>query len=93
MTASRSKSSTERGFDEEVGRRITLLRRQQRLTQRKLAKSVGISTARLYGYEVGDVRCPPIYLRKISDVLRVPVGYLIPEVQEIQDYLKLPAKC
>jgi transcriptional regulator with XRE-family HTH domain len=67
-------------FDDALGRRIAVTRKALGMKAKNLAKSAGISDARLYGYETGRVGCPPVILSKLSAALGVSVNALVPKL-------------
>ena len=68
------------------GKRIVELRKKQGLTQAALARSIGISRSALSLYEI-EKREPDIEtLNKLASLFKVPVGYILGNEQEINDY-------
>jgi len=81
MGARGGKSEFERRFDEEVGRRVTELRKQQGFSGVEFARALKILPAQLYAYEIGITRLSPMRLRMIAGRCGVDVGSLIPKLK------------
>ena len=69
--------------------RIRELRKEIGITQEQLAKLLNINRATLSRYESGEIDPPSSQLQRISDVLHVPVDYLLGYVNDPFFYLDL----
>ena len=56
---------------------LKLLRKQNQLTQKEIAKQLGVSVQCYQGYETGYRQPTPDMLCKIADILGVSVDYLL----------------
>jgi transcriptional regulator with XRE-family HTH domain len=65
--------------DFHVGRRIKELRRNQGLTQKHVARSIGVTGAQFHRYEVGATRVATSRLMAIAGVFGVRPEYLMSE--------------
>jgi transcriptional regulator with XRE-family HTH domain len=72
------KELEERNFIVAMGARICKLRRECGLRPIELARSIGVSRALLYSYEIGETNCPAYRLQQIAERLEVDVRVLIP---------------
>lgn len=63
--------------DRDIGSRIRKVRMALEMSQMKLAEMVGVSFQQIQKYESGANKVSIERLRKISDVLNVPIGYFI----------------
>ena len=64
--------------DLHVGRRIRGKRRALGLSVDTLAGALGVEASRIEAYERGTERVPPDHLVRLSEILGVPVSYLVP---------------
>lgn len=64
-------------FFKELGERIARLRKEQGLSQRKLASLLGLSQQIVASYETGERRIPVWRLLNLSEVLGVDVEKLL----------------
>lgn len=62
--------------DVEVGRRVRVLRLQQRLSQTELANHLGVSFQQVQKYENGTNRISAGRLEQIAELFKVPVATL-----------------
>ena len=60
-----------------LGDRIRILRKEKRLTQKQLAKMLGVQNSIISFYEVGDRMPSPEILVKLAAVLHVSTDYLM----------------
>lgn len=72
-------SSDERAFFIDLGARIARLRKEEGITQVKLAEQLGTSQQTITAYEVGRRRVPVSSLPKIAKLLGVSIEELIGE--------------
>lgn len=75
------KTDEEKQFDILVGRLIQEAREARGMRSGELAAAVGITSSRLYHYEVGNVRCSPYRLELLALALNTRVELLIPKIQ------------
>ena len=61
----------------EFGRRLKKMRKERGLTQEELAEALNISTPHLGNIEIGKRGISIKLLIKVSDVLNVPVDFLL----------------
>ncbi|MEO0639418.1 MAG: helix-turn-helix transcriptional regulator [Bacteroidota bacterium] len=82
-----------------LGQRITEIRKQKRLSQSALGKSVGTSGDVIGRYERGDIKPSIEVVLKIAEVLEVSVDYLVGNtsleldkslLKRIEDLSKMP---
>ena len=66
-----------------LGQRIAALRKDNGMTQQKLASALGISQQTLAHYEVGRLRIAVAMLSHLADILSVSVEVLIAEDNNI----------
>ncbi len=64
-------------FFQQLGQRVTTLRKEQHLTQVQLAKILGISQQHMASFEKGIRKIPVSMLPKLSQVFAVPVESLL----------------
>ena len=63
-------------MEENIITRLTEIRREKRISQKKLASLAGVSVATVQGYEQGKF-CPrPYTLKRLCDALGIPVSAL-----------------
>ena len=62
-------------IDAKIGRRLTLRRRQLKISQTTLGKTVGVTYQQIQKYESGKNRIPSGRLVQIARVLSVPVTW------------------
>ena len=75
-------------FKERLGKKITLLRNQQKLSQNKLAAKLNIRQQTLCAYEQGRVSISAETLVKICHVLDAPLSWFLPSVKQYGDVIK-----
>ena len=61
---------------------IKLLRNDANLTQKEMAKKLGVSLSSLQKYEYGDFKPSSDILKKMSEVFKVPVAVIL----NVDDY-------
>ena len=71
-----------------LGQKIKSNRRQQRLTQASLSKSLGVSRASIANIERGLQRVSIFLLARIAQKLQQPVHSFIPQLAEAQKMLE-----
>lgn len=64
-------------YDRQIGERLKFFRKKRGLTQAALSKLMGVSAQQLQKYEIGKNRISASRIRHISEVLDVPVHYLL----------------
>lgn len=64
-------------INNELGHRITELRKQKGWSQTELANKVGVSYPQMSRYEIKGVQPPADVIKKISDVFGTTVDYLV----------------
>ena len=62
--------------------KIRLLRKEQKISQQKLADYLGITQATLSGWETGKYEIDNVNLSKIADYFGVTTDYLLDRVEE-----------
>lgn len=67
----------EKEYLEKLGERIEMLRKEQKLTQVKLAEMIGTKSPQIGRLERGETNCTIIVLRKISENLGISVSELV----------------
>ncbi|MEE1219677.1 MAG: helix-turn-helix transcriptional regulator [Ruminococcus sp.] len=60
-----------------IGERISEQRKKLRISQSELAEKLGKSLRTVQKYESGEIDMPISVLQEISDILKVPINYLI----------------
>lgn len=70
---------SEAQFNERLGTRLRLLRKEARRTQRELAEAVGITPAQLSQIEMGKTATTTWTLARIAGVLRAPLARVFEE--------------
>lgn len=68
-------------FDILIGKRISLLRKERKVTLKDLAKEMGITYQQLQKYETGENRTPISRLIKICSFLGVSIQFFLSEVE------------
>ena len=58
-------------------KRITMLRKEQQLTQAQLAQKLGVGRTTVNGYEQGIISPPPDKIKMMSEIFDVTTDYLI----------------
>lgn len=58
-------------------KRITMLRKEQQLTQAQLAQKLGVGRTTVNGYEQGIIAPPPDKIKMMSEIFDVTTDYLI----------------
>ena len=58
-------------------KRITMLRKEQKLTQAQLAQKLGVGRTTVNGYEQGIIAPPPDKIKMMSEIFDVTTDYLI----------------
>lgn len=66
-----------RAFFRAMGKRISVLRKEQGMTQAELARALGVAQQTVFAYELGDRRVSVFILDKLAKVLDVPVEELM----------------
>ena len=61
----------------DLGKTIQALREQKGMSQKELAKRIGVSTGAIGNYEIGLRRPKFEHLEAIADIFNVPLGLLI----------------
>ena len=74
-----------------IGDRIKAARREKKISQKELAKRIGMSAQQLGQYENGLHVLSITKLLKIAEELQVPCGELLPEIQF--RYAEFPEVC
>lgn len=69
-----------------IGQRIRDLRKQKRMSQTELAKSVGVSQTTVTAWETGKAEPSSSAVAKLADIFNVTTDYLLgrPNKQEIK---------
>ena len=61
----------------DFGKRLKLIRRKQKITQKELATALNLAQSTIANYE-NNIRFPgELHLRQLSDTLNVSVDYLL----------------
>ncbi len=68
-----------REFDEELGKRLKLLRHSRRMSMDNLGACIGVCGQQIHKYEIGESRMPPARLAACARMFGVPVGYFFGE--------------
>jgi transcriptional regulator with XRE-family HTH domain len=66
-----------RAYFRALGAHITVLRKEQGMTQAELARALGVSQQTVFAYELGDRRVSVLILAKLSKVFGTPVEELM----------------
>ncbi len=77
--------------DKQIGSRVRSLRRAQLLTQRQLAKQIGVSYQQVQKYETGHSRISISMLLKLAQVLGAPVNALYETAVAVPNATKVVA--
>lgn len=76
MTAPRIKAES-RAYFRALGAHISVLRKEQGMTQAELARAIGVSQQTVFAYELGDRRISVLILAKLARTFGVPVEELM----------------
>ena len=66
-----------RAYFRALGAHISVLRKEQGMTQAELARALGVSQQTVFAYELGDRRVSVLILAKLAKVFGVPVEELM----------------
>src|SRR5688572_17912510 len=66
-----------RAYFRALGAHISILRKEQGMTQAELARALGVSQQTVFAYELGDRRVSVLILGKLAKVFGVPVDDLM----------------
>ncbi len=69
-------------YDRLIGERLKFFRKKRGLTQASLSKLVGVSPQQLQKYEIGKNRISASRIKHMSEVLDVPVHFLLTDPKE-----------
>lgn len=69
-------------YDRVIGERLKFFRKKRGLTQAALSKLLGISPQQLQKYEIGKNRVSASRIKHISEVLDVPINFLMNDPKE-----------
>jgi len=72
--------TTKDPYDRDVGRRVKLRRLELGLSQTDLADALGLTFQQVQKYEKGANRIGAGRLKRIADILKVPVSFFFDEV-------------
>lgn len=61
----------------EIGKLIKIARKEAKLTQKELAKQMGLSRMMISRYEVGINNIPLVQLQKIAEILKKSLAYFL----------------
>ena len=67
------------GFDRQVGLRLQLARKEQRMTQQELARRIGLPRPSYANIESGRQRIPLDVVWRAAVALGIPIAALVPE--------------
>lgn len=70
-----------------AGQKMKRLRKQQKMSQARLAELVGTTPATISRWESGDVKIPLARLQKVANVLNVSVSELMPDASDPREQL------
>jgi len=70
-------ANDDRTFYEKLGTRIANFRKENHITQVKMAKELGVSQQQIASFEAGRVKIPVALLPKLSRVLATPVEEIL----------------
>ena len=74
-------------FQELFGQRVKACRRNKGATQFSLAENLRVSRAKLANIEAGTQRTSVLLLARLSKILEIPVGDLVPSLSEAETLL------
>ena len=66
-----------RAYFRALGAHITVLRKEQGMTQAELARALGVSQQTVFAYELGDRRVSVLIVAKLAKVFDMPVEELM----------------
>lgn len=66
-----------------LGQRIAFLRKQKKISQRALAKMLGLSQSAIAKYERDDSEPDILSLKKMSQIFNVTIDYLVSDDKDI----------
>jgi transcriptional regulator with XRE-family HTH domain len=66
-----------RAYFRALGSHISVLRKEQGMTQAELARTLGVSQQTVFAYELGDRRVSVLMLVKLAKIFGVPVENLM----------------
>lgn len=66
-----------RAYFKALGAHISVLRKEQGMTQAELARAIGVSQQTVFAYELGDRRVSVLILAKLAKVFAIPVEELM----------------
>jgi len=72
-------------FYEKLGENIKEARRRQNMNQEELGEKLGLSRVSVVNIETGKQRLPLHVLGDISDILKVKISELVPDIANQQD--------
>jgi transcriptional regulator with XRE-family HTH domain len=73
-----------RAYFKALGAHISVLRKDQNMTQAELARMLGVSQQTVFAYELGDRRVSVLMLIKLAKIFDVPVEQLMGMVKSQQ---------
>lgn len=69
----------EEDFNAQIGQRLSLLRKSQKMSLEYLGACLGVSYQQVHKYETGETAIPPKRIQLCAKLFNVPVGYLYGE--------------
>ena len=66
-------------FNEAIGRRLSLLRKSQKMSLESLGAMLGVSHQQVHKYETGESSLLPRRIHTCAKIFNVPVGYFYGE--------------
>jgi transcriptional regulator with XRE-family HTH domain len=66
-----------RAYFKALGAHVTMLRKARGMTQRELARAIGVSQQAVFAYELGDRRISVLVLAKLAKVFSVSVEEMV----------------
>ena len=78
------KSDQENVLNEIVGERLKVARKNEKLTQSRLAKKLNISFQQIGKYEKGQNGLNAIRIVQISNLLKIPKSYLLENIELLE---------
>lgn len=71
--------------DIEIGQRVKKIREERKMTQKRLAEQVSVSSSSITRLELGQTMVSVFTIVKIAEVLNTPISYLLFGYEEKND--------
>ena len=78
-----------RAYFRALGAHVSVLRKEQGMTQAELARALGVSQQTVFAYELGDRRISVLMLIKLAKVFEVSIEALMGQIRPVRQKCRL----